>query len=69
MLGFIFIGVMVLYEKGQHTLQALSVCPIKFENYIWSKVISLTILALPICFGIVFSAHGFTFILSQYGIL
>jgi fluoroquinolone transport system permease protein len=61
MLGFIFIGVMVLYEKGQHTLQALSVCPVKFENYIWSKAISLTILALPVCFGIVFSAHGFYF--------
>ncbi|NJO89122.1 MAG: ABC transporter permease, partial [Chloroflexia bacterium] len=35
--------------------------PIKFENYIWSKAFSLTILALPICFGIVFSAHGFSF--------
>lgn len=61
MLGFIFIGVMVLYEKGQHTLQALSVCPVKFENYVWSKAIALTILALPICFGIVFSAYGFSF--------
>ena len=61
MIGFIFIGVMVLYEKGQHTLQALSVCPIKFENYIWSKAIALTLLALPVCFGIVFSAFGFSF--------
>ena len=61
MLGFIFMGVMVLYEKGQHTLQALSVCPVKFENYVWSKAIALTILALPACFGIVFSAYGFNF--------
>lgn len=61
MLGFIFIGVMVLFEKQQNTLQALSVCPVKLEKYIWSKAISLTILALPICFGIVFSAHGFNF--------
>jgi len=61
MLGFIFIGVMVLYEKGQHTLQAISVCPIKFEYYIWSKAIAMTIMALPICFGIIFSAHGFNF--------
>lgn len=59
MIGFIFIGVMVLYEKSQNTLQALSVCPINFENYIWSKALSLTILALPICFGIVFSSKGF----------
>ncbi len=61
MLGFIFIGVMVLYEKGEHTLQALSVCPVNFENYIWSKAIALTILALPVCFGIVFSSYGFYF--------
>jgi len=61
MIGFIFIGVMVLYEKGQHTLQALSVCPIRFENYIWSKAVALTLLASPVCFGIVFSAHGFNF--------
>lgn len=61
MIGFIFIGVLVLYEKSQHTLQAFSVCPVKQEHYIWSKAIALTILALPICFGIVFSAHGFSF--------
>lgn len=59
MIGFIFIGVMILYEKSQNTLQALSVCPINFENYIWSKALSLTILALPICFSIVFSSKGF----------
>ena len=61
MIGFIFIGVMVLYEKGQHTLQALSVCPVKPWQYILSKATALTILALPVCFGIVFSAHGFNF--------
>lgn len=61
MMGFIFIGVMVLYEKGQHTLQAISVCPVKFGYYIWSKAIAMTLMALPICFGIIFSAYGFSF--------
>jgi len=58
MMGFIFVGVMVLFEKGQHTIHALSVCPLKMEHYLWSKAISLTVMALPICFSIVFSAYG-----------
>lgn len=45
-LGFMFIGVMVLFEKGGNTLQALSVTPVRAEEYLWSKAITLTLVAL-----------------------
>jgi fluoroquinolone transport system permease protein len=45
-LGFMFIGVMVLFEKGGNTLQALSVTPVRSGEYLWSKAITLTLVAL-----------------------
>jgi fluoroquinolone transport system permease protein len=46
MLGFMFVGVMVLFEKGGNTLQALSVTPVRAGEYLWSKAITLTLIAL-----------------------
>ncbi|MCU0397747.1 MAG: hypothetical protein MUC73_06555, partial [Cyclobacteriaceae bacterium] len=42
LLGFLFVGVLVLFEKNENTLDALAVTPIKISNYILSKSISLT---------------------------
>ena len=58
-MGFIFIGVLVLFEKGANTLQALVVTPIKIWQYLFSKAISLTLIALIICFAMIFAGHGF----------
>ena len=60
-LGFIFTGVLVLFEKSANTLQALVVTPIKIWQYLFSKAISLTIIASIICFAMVFASHGFHF--------
>ncbi|MEM7368458.1 MAG: hypothetical protein AAF587_07625 [Bacteroidota bacterium] len=46
MLGFMFVGVMVLFEKDSATLKALVVTPLKSWQYIWSKAISLTAIAM-----------------------
>ncbi|MFO7658767.1 MAG: ABC transporter permease [Bacteroidales bacterium] len=58
MLGFIFIGAMVLFEKDANTLQALAITPVKPWQYLWSKAISLTLIALFCSFGIAIIAQG-----------
>jgi fluoroquinolone transport system permease protein len=60
-MGFLFIGVLVLFEKSSNTLQALVVTPVKIWQYLFSKAISLTLVALLICFAMVFVGHGFHF--------
>ncbi len=60
-LGYIFTGVLVLFEKNANTLQALVVTPVKIWQYLFSKAISLTFIALIICFAMVFASHGFQF--------
>lgn len=45
-LGVIFIGAIILFEKGEHVLSSLAVSPVKVEEYVVSKVISLSLLAL-----------------------
>jgi fluoroquinolone transport system permease protein len=47
-LGLIFVGALVLLEKQQGVLMSLSVTPLKLNNYLFSKVISLTILSAVI---------------------
>ena len=60
-MGFIFLGVLVLFEKSANTLQALVVTPIKIWQYLFSKALSLSFLALLICFTMIFAGHGFQF--------
>jgi fluoroquinolone transport system permease protein len=66
MLGFIFIGAMVLFEKDANTLQALLATPLKPWQYLWSKAISLTLIALLCSVGMAFIAKGFTFNLIHF---
>ncbi|MDB4582683.1 ABC transporter permease [Draconibacterium sp.] len=60
-MGFIFLGAMVLFEKSANTLQALVVTPIEIWQYLFSKAIALTMMALIICFAMVFAGYGFHF--------
>lgn len=61
MLGFMFIGVLVLFEKGANTVKALVVTPLKPSTYIWAKALSLTLIALPAGLIMAISAHGWGF--------
>ncbi len=61
MLGFLFIGVMVLFEKQGNTLQALGVSPVSTSEYIASKAFTLTALALLSALLMGFAAVGFRF--------
>jgi fluoroquinolone transport system permease protein len=46
MLGVIFIGALVLLEKQQAVIQSLFVTPLEPSQYIWSKTISLALIAV-----------------------
>jgi fluoroquinolone transport system permease protein len=46
MLGVIFIGALVLLEKQQAVIQSLFVTPLEPKSYIWSKTISLSLIAI-----------------------
>jgi fluoroquinolone transport system permease protein len=61
LLGFLFVGVMVLFEKNENTIQALAVSPVKISNYILSKSISLTLVSLLCCFAMAISGYGMDF--------
>lgn len=52
LIGIMFVGALVLFEKTENTLQALITTPLKMDTYLLSKIISLTVLSLVT--GIVF---------------
>lgn len=60
-MGFIFIGVIILFEKGDNTLEAQVVTPMKTGEYLWSKALALLFPALICSTGIVVSTQGFHF--------
>lgn len=46
MLGFLFVGALVLFEKNSNTISALVVTPVRAYQYLGAKALSLTVLAL-----------------------
>jgi fluoroquinolone transport system permease protein len=46
LVGIMFIGALVLFEKSENTLQALVITPMSTDDYLLSKIISLTILSV-----------------------
>jgi fluoroquinolone transport system permease protein len=60
-IGFIFIGAIILFEKGDNTLDAQIITPMETRHYLWSKAIALLLPAIVCSSGIVFAAHGFDF--------
>nr|WKN39678.1 hypothetical protein K4G66_13350 [Tunicatimonas sp. TK19036] len=59
--GLLFAGVLVLFEKDQHTLEALAVSPLSPEAYLWSKAVSLTIVALGTSLAMAWAGYGWQF--------
>ncbi|MDG4830723.1 hypothetical protein O7627_15620 [Solwaraspora sp. WMMD1047] len=58
MIGFLFIGVLVLFERGANTLQAVVVTPLSSGQYLWSKAIALTTVAVPCGLAMAVASHG-----------
>jgi fluoroquinolone transport system permease protein len=61
LIGIMFVGALILFEKTENTLQALTVTPMETRTYFLSKIISLTILSVVAGFLFVFLSHGFDF--------
>lgn len=61
LIGIVFVGALVLFEKTENTLQALTVTPMEMRNYFLAKIISLTTLSIVAALLFLFLAHGFAF--------
>ena len=59
LIGIMFVGAMVLFEKTENTLQALIITPMQTYYYFLSKIISLTALSI---------ITGLIFMIPSYGI-
>jgi len=57
-MGLMFVGALVLLEKQQNVLQSLFVTPLKLDDYLWSKVLSLTVIAIMVSSAIGFLPGG-----------
>lgn len=60
-IGFFFIAGMVLFEKSEQTLDALIVTPLRFGEYLFGKLATLTLMALVISLAVVVGVYGFGF--------
>lgn len=60
-IGFYFLAGQVIFEKMEGTLNALVVSPLRFKEYLWSKLISLTVLAWIISMIVALVVVGFSF--------
>jgi fluoroquinolone transport system permease protein len=61
MIGFIFIGALVLFEKSSNTLDAVIVSPLSIREYLLSKVISLAVIATVAALLMAMAGHGIRF--------
>jgi fluoroquinolone transport system permease protein len=70
MIGFIFIGALVLFEKGSGTIDALIVTPLRKTEYLISKVVSLGLIATVCSLVMVIAGHGWrvNYLFFIYGV-
>lgn len=66
LLGFLFVGVMVLFEKNENTLQALAVSPMKLSHYLLSKTLALTLISVGCCLLMAWAGVGWDFHILQF---
>ncbi len=59
--GYIFGGVIWLFDKNQHTLQAVAVLPARRNQYLLSKILLLSGMAVLVSLAMAISARGFDF--------
>lgn len=45
-IGIVFVGALVFFEQSENVLQALVITPMKIDDYLLSKIVSLTVLSL-----------------------
>ena len=73
-IGIMFIGALILFEKSENVLQALVITPMQVDDYLLSKITSLTILsvisaAIFITLLNIFSGIDFNILFLALGII
>lgn len=66
-MGLFFMGAIVLLEKSQRVIDALTVSPVKIIEYILSKVISLSFLSVMVAMVLALAAGGQNLLLILIG--
>lgn len=66
LIGIMFVGALVLFEKTENTLQALITTPLKMDTYLLSKIISLTVLSLVTGIAFLLLTQGLDFNIAFY---
>lgn len=71
LIGFMFLGALILFERNDGSLNALSVTPAPLDSYMWSKVITMTIVGIISALSIATLAFGFStrYIFIAIGVL
>ncbi|MBR9999638.1 MAG: hypothetical protein KFF73_11740 [Cyclobacteriaceae bacterium] len=59
--GYIFGGVIWMFDKNQHTLQAVSVLPANRRHYLLSKILILSLLAVMVSLVMAIATRGLDF--------
>jgi hypothetical protein len=59
--GYLFGGVLWLFDRNQHTLQAIAVLPVPFTHYLLSKVLILSLLAVILSVAMTLATQGLSF--------
>lgn len=59
--GYIFGGVIWLFDKNQHTLQAVAVLPARRNQYLLSKILILSVVAVLVSLVMAIAASGINF--------
>ncbi len=65
-IGYYFIAGMVLFEKGERTLYALVCTPLRFGEYLVSKLTTLTMMAVVSSLVVVVAGYGIGFELALF---
>ena len=56
--GFFFVAAAVLFEKGERTLDAVVTTPLRFHEYLASKVVTLVVLSVLLAVFMATTTHG-----------
>jgi len=71
LLGFTFVGSIILFEKKDGVLGALAVTPVEFRNYYWAKALTMAGLSLVAALVILGIGMGFEleYLYALWGVL
>lgn len=68
LIGLLFFGLLIILEKNQQVLAAFMVSPMNRHIYLWSRILSLTIIGWACGTGMALAALGLDFNLLQFSI-